>query len=306
MYDFNAGTFNYPLSRVEMVDENIPNLTHTALPIKFIKGRYYKNIDSISVAKQYFYEGMSKKINPYLMSSQAELADIYLDQKLIDSAYYYSSKAFNTAPNHNFHRTVYFKTLLAKKDSSELKNAFEKIRRFNNRSHYIDYITTQYDIVGTNNEDLIEIFNEYKSKFKVENDDLTYFFERTLTEGTKTLLLSGEVSLKAEELFKNKQYLDSAVLFEIAASMDNKEYTHYENAAIAYNLSEKYQKAEELFDLVIYESNVDNGKSEFYKGIMLIKLDRKLEGCNYLKKAIDKKYALSSSTDIYYNLCKTN
>ena len=306
MYDFNAGTFNYPLSRVEMVDENIPNLTHTALPMKFIKGRYYKNIDSIDLAKQYFYEGMSKKINPYLMSSEAELADIYLAQKSIDSAYYYSSKAFNTAPNHNFHRTVYFRTLLAKKDSSELKNAFEKIRSYYNKSHYIDYITTQFDLVGTNNEDLINVFNEYKTKFKLENDDLTYFFERSLTEGSRSLYLSAETSLKAEEFFNEKKYLDSAALFEIAASMDEKEYTHYENAAIAYNLSEKYQRAEELFDIVIYNFNANNGKSEFYKGIMLIKLERKTEGCNYLRKAIDKKYALGSTSDIYNNFCDTN
>ena len=50
LYDFNNGTDLFTLEDSKF-DDNFPTLTATALPIKFLKARYYLEIDSIEAAK---------------------------------------------------------------------------------------------------------------------------------------------------------------------------------------------------------------------------------------------------------------
>ena len=55
IYDFNYGTalFNLDQSN-DKLDDNFPNIAATALPIKYLKARYYLEIDSIEVVKNCF------------------------------------------------------------------------------------------------------------------------------------------------------------------------------------------------------------------------------------------------------------
>ena len=48
-------------------------------------------------------------------------------------------------------------------------------------------------------------------------------------------------------------------------------HVYFENAAISYDNLENYSKAEEYFNKVIYYFKTIDGKSEFFKGLMLIK-----------------------------------
>ena len=89
--------------------------------------------------------------------------------------------------------------------------------------------------------------------------------------------------------FKNENYLGAAELFETAISLDDQQYLFYENAAMAYDNLEEYSKAEEYFDKVIYDFKTKDGKSEFIKGLMLIK-NNNPEGCKYLETAARKNY----------------
>ena len=115
--------------------------------------------------------------------------------------------------------------------------------------------------------------------------------------------MSVELSLEATKLFEEEKYLSSAELYELAIDLDPTDYSFYENAAIAYNLGEEYEKAKVYFETVINQFKPMNGKAEFYYGVMLIKLDNPQEGCNYIKKAIDFKFSGQGSIDVYNSLC---
>ena len=80
------------------------------------------------------------------------------------------------------------------------------------------------------------------------------------------------------------------------------EYAYYENAAISYYLSNKYEKALNYFTKVIDEFEINDGKSEFYKGILLIELDKTSQGCDYLLKSSKLGFA-GGSIDAYNNFC---
>ncbi len=53
---------------------------------------------------------------------------------------------------------------------------------------------------------------------------------------------------------------------------------------------------------MIDEFEINDGKSEFYKGILLIELDSLSKGCNYLLKSSKLGYAQGSMT-VYNNFC---
>ena len=241
--------------------------------------------------------------NPYLKAGEAGLAGIYYNQKEYDSAYYYAKMAFEQIPNSNVHRAIYFKTLQYRNDTIELRSAFNKIKKYNNPNHWKEYFIRRTNIVGANDNEVVELLKEYRAKFEIENDEATDILESILLSGSENVVLSVELSLEATKLFEEKKYLSSADLYELAIDLDPTDYTFYENAAIAYNLGEEYEKAKVYFKKVINQFKPMNGKAEFYYGVMLVKLDNPIEGCNYLKKAVDLKFSGRGSIDIYNNFC---
>ena len=61
LYDFNNGTDLFKLEDSKF-DDNFPTLTATSLPLKYLKARYYLQIDSIETVKNY-YINQSKRIH---------------------------------------------------------------------------------------------------------------------------------------------------------------------------------------------------------------------------------------------------
>ena len=210
MFDYNEATFYSPLDLVMDMDNEFPNITLTTLPIKFLQARYYEEIDSIEIAKKMYLESIH--INPYLTAVEAELAGLYFNEKQYDSAYYYSKIAFDNIPNSNVHRHAYFEILTYKKDTVGLLNAFTKIKHYNNENHWKEYMLSMYEIVGPGNKNVLNTLEDYKLRFNIVNDNPTNVLESILSSGTNDVVLSVSISLKADDLFKEKKYIDSALL----------------------------------------------------------------------------------------------
>ena len=89
--------------------------------------------------------------------------------------------------------------------------------------------------------------------------------------------------------------------------MDDQQYLYFENAAITYDNLKDYSKAEEYFNKVIYDFKTKDGKSEFFKGLMLIKNNNQL-GCKYLEISAKKNYTGIESglraIIVYRQLCQ--
>ena len=69
--------------------------------------------------------------------------------------------------------------------------------------------------------------------------------------------------MKADTLFSNKKYLESAELYELSAQIDPFDYTHFQNSALAYSNTDFSKKAIELFDKVIYDFQSKGWQSTF-------------------------------------------
>ena len=146
--DLNEGMHRYSLSDAIKVDVDFPSISGPTQPVKMLVGRYYKNIDSINIAKKLFQDAIND--NPYIKSPQAQLGYLYFDIEQYDSAYYYAKDAFNGIPNNNVHRDIFFKTLVKRKDTIQLKESFDLLLELApySSSHWLGYIDTRYQIVG--------------------------------------------------------------------------------------------------------------------------------------------------------------
>ena len=305
LYDFNNGTNIFELEDSKF-DDNFPNLTATALPIKFLKARYYLEIDSIEVAKKLLYKSIEE--NRYIGSPEALLANIFLAEEEIDSALYYSKKAFYSLSNNNRHRDTYFRALKEINDSVSLDSAFLKIKNIDSEDHWYDYILSRNDINKEPNQNLLNLFDEMSIKFPqadtVKMNSIKRFIQLGSSRYTSALAYSEYAKLE----FEKNNYADAAKLYEISISLDDKQYVFYENAAITYENLENYSKAEEYFNKVIYDFKTLDGKSEFFKGLMLVKNNNLTSGCEYLKKSAVKNYVGGASgiraVNVYGQLCK--
>tara|TARA_B100001142_G_scaffold297778_1_gene320383 strand:- start:70 stop:1095 length:1026 start_codon:yes stop_codon:yes gene_type:complete len=306
LYDFNSGTQYFNLDDFKKLDVNFPNITVTALPIKYLKARYYLNIDSVTTAKKLIYESI--KDNPYIQAPQVLLAKLYLSENKLDSALYYSKNAFYGISNNNRHRDTYFDVLEELKDSISLDSAFIKIRKMKRGlEHWVDYILTRDEINTKPDIRLINIIDEMAVRFPNQDSIRLKGLKRMVELGGERYGSALIISERGNIEFANENYLEAVSLFESAISLDDQQYLYYENAAISYDNLENYTKAEEYFNKVIYDFKTKDGKSEFFKGLMLIKNNNQL-GCEYLEISAKKNYTGTKSrlraVNVYRQLCQ--
>ena len=76
---------------------------------------------------------------------------------------------------------------------------------------------------------------------------------------------------------------------------------------MVYDNLNEYDKAIEYYDKVIYEFKTTDGKSEFLKGLLLVKTNKQEDGCNYLRISAQKNYKDPGSNifaaNVYSSLC---
>tara|TARA_B110000003_G_C16640282_1_gene529915 strand:+ start:1042 stop:2052 length:1011 start_codon:yes stop_codon:yes gene_type:complete len=300
--DFNEGKYQFSLDKAFSLNTNFPNLSGPTQPMKMLVARYYANIDSIQKAKDLLYGAIED--NPYIKSPEAQLAYIFYDQEELDSAYYYAKNAFYGLPNNNVHRDIFFNVLAKRKDTVELNKAFNILRNYNeNRNHWLDYFDTAIQILGPNNPEILNRIDLFEEKYPAYDKNFINGLRIVAKSDLQDLSFGQAFANLAEQFYENEEYFDAAEHYELAIRYATEETAYYENAAIAFYLSDNFEKAIEYFDIVINKFKVKSGKSEFYKGILLIESGELTSGCEYLKKSVEMSFADGSSLDVYKNFC---
>ena len=312
LYDFNNGSYLVPYEVYNKLDDNFPNLTQTALPIKYLKARYLLNIDSISQAKSLLFD--ASKANPYIMAAESMLADIYVKENNLDSAYILSKLAFNKMPNVDVHRNTYFTVLRSLKDSmnveSELDNAFIRLKNLrSSEKDWYDYIYSK-SIITDSIATVSPLINEFKERFPNEDPKIIEQIENRIEIGSQAYTLFSLFSAIGDDYFKKEDYLNASNYYEKAIDNNQDNYIIYENLAIAYDLSNRTDKALKMYDLVLNNFKPGNGRVEFYKGLLLVRLGENELGCNYLRKSNNKNYVGSNTkiraSEVFVALCVNN
>lgn len=306
MYDYNTNEYNFPYEDFsEELDDDFPNLSDTTMPIKLLKARYLMNVDSLDSAKNLLYKAIDD--NPYIMAPQEMLARIYIDEKNYDSAYYFSKAAFQKMPNVNPHRFTYFKVLRNQKNILELDSAFKVIKYRGNKNHWYDYLFTRTTIQN-DKQFLDSLVNEFRDLFPKEDTLIINRIKNRIDIGAEAYSLSALLSSVGDDYFRNEEYKQAAEFYEKSIDFNKDNYLLYENAAISFDLSNQFEKASYYYNYIYDNFKVSDGRSEYYNGLMLIRNNDNIKGCDLLRKAYLKGYQGKTTKiraiDVYLTLCQ--
>ena len=227
-------------------------------------------------------------------------SQIFEEQGKLDSAKFYAKKAFYGLPNNDLHSSRYINLLNLSKDKEALDEAFELLTKSNNFINWKNYL-----IIASNfkrkTKDLV-LIERAKQAIEIfpENNEIKSLYNKIII-GDDALNQSVNFANKGLEFFNKKDYAKAAIEFEKAATLNHLDYANYENAATAYYMINKFDKALELINKVINELNPLNGKCEYIKALIFIKMQDPIGACPLLKTSLRSGFTASES--LYKQYC---
>ena len=298
LQDFNSNQYNLPLNKIDDIVPDIPNITVTTIPINSVKARYYFNAKKYDKAIDLIDKGIPA--NPYLFYSEILKSQIFEQQGKLDSAKVYAKKAFYGLPNNDLHSSRYLNLISQTRDKKALENAFELLTFKNKPNNWKNFLIIASNLYRPGDEYLIEKAEIARRIFKGDQEFEALY--RKVSLGQENVNSAINYSNKGLEYFNNSEYENAAIEFEKAIERNPLDYAYYENAATSNYLSGNLYKALEQIDKVINELNPLNGKCEYIKALIFIKLGDPIGACPLLEISLKSGFNQSNATFSQY--CK--
>ena len=296
LQDFNSNQFNVPMNRIDNLVPEIPNITVTTIPINSIKARYYFNAKKYDKAIALLEQGT--KANPYLYYSEVLKSQIYLAKGQLDSAAVNAKKAFFGLPNNALHTSYYINVLNQTRDRDALEEAFELLVYKNDINNWRNYLTVASTLYPPKDKTLTLRAKQAATLFPQDQNIQVLY--RTIAIGSVAAKEAATFSNEGLVFFNQTDYKNAALNFEKAFELNPLEFSYFENAATANYLIGNLQKALEQINLVINEMNPLNGKCEYIKALIFIKMQDPIGACPLLKTALDSGHAPANETYAQY------
>tara|TARA_B100000780_G_scaffold114490_1_gene80225 strand:+ start:377 stop:2701 length:2325 start_codon:yes stop_codon:yes gene_type:complete len=296
--DFNADKYNLTLKEIETHIRPIPNVTVTTIPMDAIKARYYFYYKKYDKALEYALK--SKKANPYLHYGDIIASRVYSvkgeDEKSMESV----QKAFFGMPNNSLHIGEFMSTILEQKDNEALEKAYPYLTRANRSMNWKAYLVTKSAL--TLPGDPIYIKRAEKAQKLFPTDDQFRKLTKTAKIGDTRINQAFSVSQQAQIKYTEQSFIESAILYDKSIDLDPYEYSYYENAALCYYAINDLDNALDRINTVVDKMNPLNGKCEYIKGLIYLKLGITDDACKLFETAVDSGFITSQAVlDQYCN-----
>ena len=286
------------MNDIDDIVPNIPNITVTTIPLKSVKARYYFNAKQYDRALELLNEGTNA--NPYLYYSELLKSQIYSAKGQLDSAMYFARTAFFGLPNNSLHSATYLNLISQLRDQNALDEAFELLTAKGDFNNWKNYLIIANNIMSKGDINTIERAKEAVRLFPTNSEIKSLF--NTIAIGQENINKAQKLSNLALTNFNQQDYVQAAANFEKAIALNPYEYAFYENAATSNYLTGDLNKALEQIDKVINEMNPLNGKCEYIKALIFIKLGDPIGACPLLATSRDSGYGQAEGTFDQY--CK--
>jgi len=299
LQDFNSNQYNLPLSKVDNIVPDIPNITVTTIPINSVKARYYVNAKKYDKALSLIEKGSNA--NPYLYYSEILKSEIFQKKGQLDSAKFYAKKAFYGLPNNDLHSSRYLNLILETRDKNALEEAFNLLTYNNKISNWKNYLNIASRIFSQDQR--INLEKDAKKALEIfpyDNEMKTIFTRIKI--GEKALNNSFTYSNKGLEYFNNQDYFNAALEFEKAIDLNPLDYAFYENAATSNYMIGNFDKALEQINKVISDLNPLNGKCEYIKALIFIRMGDTEGACPLIE--ISDKRGFYQARETFNQYCR--
>lgn len=295
--EFNRKKFDRPsLEEIENLEIDFKNVSQTAMPMYSIKGIYYFKQDRFEEAIEMFRKGSNS--NPYMYLGTSYIGQSYSMMNQLDSALYYTKKAFEKAPNNFLFYGHYVLTLEKLKDSLGVKDAFNMVQdKYKDPLHEEIYLGVMNNILSENKSFALENID---LQLKSGNDQLkkNYYAVKI---GAQEMYRADLLNQQAESSFQNENFEQAAELFLRASNLNPYELPYKENAANAYMKIGNDSLSLNLLNELINEDGYRNTKAFYLRGLVLYGLKDEQAACRDFK--IVDEAGLFADSDLYGILC---
>jgi tetratricopeptide (TPR) repeat protein len=241
LYEFNNGSYKLTLAELEQIEDDFPNLTETAMPIKAMKARYFYLNNQKEKAHKYALLGA--KDNPQIYFGESLKSQFFFQERQLDSAYHYSKLAFENLPNNMPHYNLYMNSLVARKDITEINKTFEYVRSLAGDTEILwsIYLTSLAQVTALG--DSFAMNKAYEAFKLYPKSDKIFNLYRIMTYGQKRMVEAEQLYKQANELYQAKNFEVAFDLFKKAFDLDPLEYTYALNSGYALYENGKYEEA---------------------------------------------------------------
>tara|TARA_B100000902_G_scaffold314235_1_gene304928 strand:+ start:5464 stop:6480 length:1017 start_codon:yes stop_codon:yes gene_type:complete len=299
--DFNNPTTQLrPDAYVNSIESDYPNLSLTSLSLKAIKGNYYLYNDSISKGLKFINQSISERSNPYIMFSEATKAKLYFAMGEIDSAHYYSRKAFKGLSRNPFHFAEFTRTLAIQKKYDSISYYFEKIKdNYDNQVWKVYLAAMNNYIQDTDNQQYVKNYASEALRY-FSNDESIRVVSLYILYGQELTKRSLEIEKEAFNDFQNLNYLAALDKYLEADKITPANPINKQNIAFTYFNLKQWDSTEVYLDKLEKMKLLDSYQNYTY-GLTLINQKKFSSACKRLKMALDegliqaKEFMLSSN-----------
>ena len=290
VYELNKNDLKLGVDQInEFTFPFLPTITATGVPMKALKGRYYLKEDKyhgVTLLKE------SIKDNPHIGFSEANLALFYLNADRKDSALYYSKIAYEKLPQNKFHIQVYFESLHQNKIYTTFDSVFNNLPSFIKKDEFLWklYLTRRVQNKKLEEKDSI-LTQKIDEAIKLFPSNYEFILINKISKiGLEKVNEAKELFTTGNEYFKNQEFEKAKEYFEKTVTIDTYDFSYFESIAGVNYVLKDYEQAIKYSSIVIDSFDIPNGKSHYIKGLSLIQLGKKSEGCTYLNRSDQMNY----------------
>jgi len=251
--DLNSANYsNKPLEFYSTLEDELPNLTFTSIPIKAMKALYYleNQPDSLKYVKSLLKKSI--KDNPFLKYSEGNLSKIYFAERKFDSAYFYARKSFEGLPKNAVHFAMIAKLYANNKKIDSIIYNFDKINERPlgdvNRIFFASMNNFYNSLSDSLQSEVLKKAKNAKLNFKTD-DDLQLLVDNIIY--TKdSVNLAVEYENKGSKFLEQRDFINGIKFFEKALKIREVNYDYFQTLGLAYyNIGEHSKSIEYLIKL---------------------------------------------------------
>ncbi len=283
---------------------SFPNVFTNSEPFAEQLGIYLVNEKKYPEAQKYLNQ--ANEINPHNGRVEWYKHRIAKETNKKDSAYYYAKLAFKVRPrNYDYYISMLFM-------ANEFKDTTEMLRVHKIYHGYVkkpkNWIDTSnaLHLSNYNKKYILDFISQGAKEFPTDSllIDRKKVFEYEFNAGkpNATFQLSGKKPVTATEKYidflqravnygATNQFAKALACYKEVIKTDPKNITVVQNIGICYFKINQFQNAINELEKTIGAPALNDGKTEYILGVCNINLQRKAEGCKYLKIAVTKKFA---------------
>ncbi len=302
--DFNKQNFDDSIEIIEEYEDQIPSMTVTAMPISTLKAfYYYSNGDTINAINK-LVDIKQKNINPFLGITDAKLSIIYNDLEEYDSAYKYSSIAYNKVKNNVTHSTSLMKSILGMQSNfDQALDIFNDSRNLQSPNIYAGILAISYQNPGVYNQDTVLKISNQARKLFPENAGIK-LINQEYKYGIENVQKAINYDNLGKKYYDNGNYEESYKNYKLASELLPDEYSYYQNMGLAKIGLAEYDEALSYFNYIVDSLVVPKSESKLYTlrgGVHLVK-NNIIDGCEDLVIGVQKNDSLAKQ--LFLGSCK--